>query len=326
MAPGLSVAATAMVAGTTYTIKSTGTTNFTSYGAAANTPNTIFTATGAGTGTGTVTPTKFVSYWFQYAATLTIGNGSSQGSVALGTNPSMSSALTIQSGFFNNNQFSISFNAGGSFNYNNSNIKNIVINNTYPVTSTSLSDSNSWNGSATNTTVDFSNIILYAPTITGNVTLNLPPAVYGTINLYENFYANNKEIYISGTNITINALNGSQFVGDPGAKVLSFDANAVINIKKFDACRLFTITTVFRSGQVTLNKIGGNIVYFTQTRLQNINATPANTWYANPTSTSGLGGNALYNATNFGQNTDLGNNSGIAFNTYPALGNFNEFF
>jgi len=48
------VPATSMVAGTTYTIATLGTTNFTSFGAAANTVGTTFVATAAGTGTGTV--------------------------------------------------------------------------------------------------------------------------------------------------------------------------------------------------------------------------------------------------------------------------------
>jgi hypothetical protein len=42
-----------MLAGTTYTIESLGTTNFTLYGASSNTIGTSFTATGPGTGTGT---------------------------------------------------------------------------------------------------------------------------------------------------------------------------------------------------------------------------------------------------------------------------------
>jgi len=341
MAPNISVAATAMVAGTTYTITSAGSTDFTLYGATSNKPNTFFTATGAGTGTGTVTPTRFLSYFSVLAsstATLNIGNGTSQGSIVLkdlsGAIYSVSRALNIQSGYFNNNNRSIIFNTNASFNYNNSNIKNIVINNTYGVTQTQLYDSNSWNGSVTNTTVDFSNIVLYTPVVLGNVTLSLPAGVYGTIYLYSQSFSENKEIYISGTNITINILRNNQFGSI--TQILSFDAGAVINIKQinsyttsplfFSFQKDFTVTTFSRSGQVTLNKIGNGIVYFYKMKLQNINATPANTWYANTTSTSGLTGNALYNATNFGQNTNLGNNSGISFNTYPPLGGFNEFF
>lgn len=46
-------AATAIVAGSTYKITATGTTNFTLIGAPSNAVNTVFTATGPGTGTGT---------------------------------------------------------------------------------------------------------------------------------------------------------------------------------------------------------------------------------------------------------------------------------
>ena len=51
------VLATALVAGTTYKILSVGTTDFTLVGAAANTPQTLFVATGAGIGTGIVCDT-----------------------------------------------------------------------------------------------------------------------------------------------------------------------------------------------------------------------------------------------------------------------------
>ena len=50
-----SVAATALVAGTSYIITTVGTTDFTLVGAASNTVGVAFTATGAGTGTGTTT-------------------------------------------------------------------------------------------------------------------------------------------------------------------------------------------------------------------------------------------------------------------------------
>lgn len=51
------IAATAMVAGTQYQIKVTGSTNFTLYGAASNVPGTIFTCTATGAGTGVVAST-----------------------------------------------------------------------------------------------------------------------------------------------------------------------------------------------------------------------------------------------------------------------------
>jgi type IV pilus assembly protein PilY1 len=49
------IAATAIVPGATYTIKTTGTTSFTSIGSSSNSSGTTFTATAVGTGTGTVT-------------------------------------------------------------------------------------------------------------------------------------------------------------------------------------------------------------------------------------------------------------------------------
>lgn len=52
----VAVAATALVAGGSYTITTIGTTDFTLVGASANTVGIVFTATGAGTGTGTATP------------------------------------------------------------------------------------------------------------------------------------------------------------------------------------------------------------------------------------------------------------------------------
>ena len=52
VALGNRVTATAFVPGNTYTIISTGTTNFTLIGATASTPGTVFTATGVGVGTG----------------------------------------------------------------------------------------------------------------------------------------------------------------------------------------------------------------------------------------------------------------------------------
>ena len=45
-------AATALVAGTSYTVKTPGDTTWTAAGAAANTNGTLFVATGPGTGTG----------------------------------------------------------------------------------------------------------------------------------------------------------------------------------------------------------------------------------------------------------------------------------
>lgn len=56
---GTTIAATTMATGSTYVIVSAGTTNFTLYGAASNTPGTVFTATSAGfvgIGSGTVAP------------------------------------------------------------------------------------------------------------------------------------------------------------------------------------------------------------------------------------------------------------------------------
>lgn len=49
------------IVGSTYTIASTGNTNFTAIGAANNTPGTVFIATGAGSGTGTANPTSYIA-------------------------------------------------------------------------------------------------------------------------------------------------------------------------------------------------------------------------------------------------------------------------
>jgi hypothetical protein len=62
--PDVTVNATAMVAGGTYTIKSVGTTSFTTYGSTANTVGTVFTANATGTGTGTVSSDVVVMVWY----------------------------------------------------------------------------------------------------------------------------------------------------------------------------------------------------------------------------------------------------------------------
>ena len=49
------------IVGRTYTIATTGSTNFTAIGAANNTPGTVFIATGAGSGTGTANPTSYIA-------------------------------------------------------------------------------------------------------------------------------------------------------------------------------------------------------------------------------------------------------------------------
>ena len=59
--PALVVTAGAFVVGTSYTIASVGTTNFTLIGASANTIGVIFTATGVGSGTGTATATELIA-------------------------------------------------------------------------------------------------------------------------------------------------------------------------------------------------------------------------------------------------------------------------
>lgn len=69
----VTVAATTMVAGKRYRIKSVGTTDFTLVGAASNTVGVSFTATGAATGTGTV---ALESFWqFDYASGAVYGPG-----------------------------------------------------------------------------------------------------------------------------------------------------------------------------------------------------------------------------------------------------------
>ena len=60
--PIVTITAGAFVVGSEYTIKTTGTTDFTLIGAADSNPGTIFTATGAGAGTGTARTTSAIDY------------------------------------------------------------------------------------------------------------------------------------------------------------------------------------------------------------------------------------------------------------------------
>jgi hypothetical protein len=65
------VTAGSFVVGNQYEIVSTGTTSFTSIGAAANTPGTLFVATGVGTGTGTAVQTGFCTQWDAFITSTT---------------------------------------------------------------------------------------------------------------------------------------------------------------------------------------------------------------------------------------------------------------
>jgi hypothetical protein len=80
----VTVNATAMVNGSSYTIRTVGSTNFTLYGASSNTVGTVFTATGVGTGTGTV----YQTVYYRFATTpsaLTVSAVDSQPFGALGS-------------------------------------------------------------------------------------------------------------------------------------------------------------------------------------------------------------------------------------------------
>jgi hypothetical protein len=67
-----------MVGGLQYTIVTTGTTNFTSYGSSSNSPGTTFTATGPAPGTGTVTLANHVEYGISISNTCSFINYDSQ--------------------------------------------------------------------------------------------------------------------------------------------------------------------------------------------------------------------------------------------------------
>lgn len=83
------IAATSMVSGTSYVIYSVGTTDFTSYGAAANTVGTIFTASATGTGTGQVLPVYTYNAYYQRPLAI------NSGFVRVNTN---SNGIPIQNG------------------------------------------------------------------------------------------------------------------------------------------------------------------------------------------------------------------------------------
>jgi hypothetical protein len=352
MACTLSVAATAMVAGTTYTITSAGTTNFTSYGAAANTPNTIFVATGAGTGTGTVTPTRLITYNGSNPIVyrITLGNGTSQGSVALSQNTifSTNSTFVQSSGFFNNNGFSLTF-INSSFGVINSNIKNIKITRSSGAYDINCSNSTNCNITGTNTTYDLSTAIIQFDASTGGNVSFAQNLVIGTFKL---IYSGTLRIalFINGTNYTFLKLDISQFYSDvvtpsvitPFMRFYYNDGtssfNPTVNIWQVVNNPVPVPAIMNRALEgtvdgctgipypVTFKKLGGGCDYFYSTRLYQVDGSPAKTWYANTTFPGALTGNALFNAQNFGSNTDNGSNTNINFTQYPALGGFNEFF
>ena len=334
MAPDLSVAATAMVAGTKYTIKTTGTTNFTSYGATENTPNTIFTATGAGTGNGTVTPTKL---FFGYntsgtSLVVNIGDLTSQGSVALANNISFSNALNIQSGFFNNQGYLLtSSSTNGVFDYSAPYTKNIKITRSIYNYDLSLIGTNTFRGltpNGGNRIVDFSKAIIVFGGGAGSFNFAIPSdTVFNEVRL-ESLTSSTTNFSFTGTNFTIYTLNLINHYGNAGTTHnLSFDAGATVNVGNI----LNTVNISVPSNNVisssvsgspfTLNKIGGGCGYFVGRTIKDCTGTPTNAWVAS-TSTSTAQNNGYY----FGTNVNGGGNSGIVFNQFPALGGFNVFF
>lgn len=326
MASNLSVAATAMAAGTQYTITSAGTTNFTLYGAQSNTPNTIFTATGAGTGTGTVTPTRTITSSLAVNTTVNIGTGTSQGSVALNVS-NFQGALNIQSGFFNNNGNLLRI--LNSFNYNNTNIKNIKIFSLKPYNSVfatfELSNNTFIGTSNANTTVDFSTATLY---ITGAQTLP-NGSVFGALS-YQAFVG---AFTVSGNNLTFYTWDVTGTAPGGSAKQICFDAGATINVGNvvsFDdrdpPSTNVTIKSTVDGTSFTLNKLGGGCGYFTGKKFQDVTGLPETAWYANTAVNSGLGTTADTNAAYFGENVNVSGNTNINFTQYPALGGFNQFF
>jgi len=348
-----SVAATAMVVGTTYTITSTGTTDFTSYGAAANTPNTIFIASGAGTGTGTVTPTKFI---YQNGANIVykvrVGDGTSQGSVALGkfTAFGTNGSLEVLSGFFNNNAFPIyltgaypgsNFYVAGSPYVNNIKIQRNTSYNYDLFSEINYSNSPFGLNGGVGTTLDLLEArIYYDMRQGGNIQFKENTVIASFTPVF--LVGASAYLFINSLNITFLKLDLTSFKSTIYNAFLTFyynDSlgyqNPTVNIGQLidtpNTSRVRYITGVQDDCtsiiyNVIIKKLGGGTDYFTGTRFRYVTGSPTGTWYANTTLPGSLTGNALFNAQNFGSNEDFGGNSGIAFNRYPALGDFNEFF
>jgi len=292
MLSSVSVAATAMVVGTTYTITGVGTTDFTLYGAAENIPNTVFVATGSGTGTGTVTPTRFITSASNNFSQIIIGNGSIRGCVALSSVQGFDGGLQIVSGFFNNRGYGIIMNSG-SFDYNNSFSRNIKITHN-PATAVSgvytiSSGSGSFVGSNFNSTVDFSTAILnFVPGINKSYVFSYGMVV-GSVRIANNGFLN-PTVNLGGDNITFKTLDISQTVSGGYRTTVTFDSGANVyvgNLKIYSVPTSINISKLIKSSSsgtpFTLNKIGGGCDYFPNTTIQDCTGAPANTWYANTT-------------------------------------------
>lgn len=88
---GLTVTAGAFIIGVSYTIQSSGTTVFTSIGAADNNPGTVFTATGVGAGTGTASSNTGYNIGIGYSS-LSL-NKSGQENIAIGDRSQYSNSM-----------------------------------------------------------------------------------------------------------------------------------------------------------------------------------------------------------------------------------------
>jgi hypothetical protein len=344
MYSNLSVAATSMLAGSTYTIKTAGTTNFMLYGATSNTPGTSFVATSTGTGTGTVTPTRFM-YFANYtnlSFTFNIGTGSSQGSVALGTGlgvaPSFGNSygstapLNMLSGYFYSNKVTMDFSYSASyFDFSPNYVKNIKIDSpiTFGYTNQLRGNDNS------GTTFDFSlaDVTLYNSGDVTAMTLALP--VYTKFKSLVIYIGggSNFQLTINCQNLTVDTLDISQFTpfGGSNTNTLIFPYGSFIYVRNLKS-RLSSngsrviIQSTANGAPFYLTKTGGGIAYFNGVAIKDCYVNPANTWYANTTSSTGKTENELINTQYFGNNRNNGNNSQIIFDRYPPVGGFNEFF
>jgi len=108
---GLSVTAGSFIVGMSYTIRTTGDTDFTLIGAADSNPGTVFTATGVGIGTGTATSNSNYNTALGYYAGRSYGSSNNNLS---STNSLYLGALTRASALGNTNEIVIGYNALGN--------------------------------------------------------------------------------------------------------------------------------------------------------------------------------------------------------------------
>jgi hypothetical protein len=142
----------------------------------------------------------------------------------------------------------------------------------------------------------------------------------------------NFQLTINCQNLTVDTLDISQFNPPTGiTNTLIFPYSAFIYVRNLKSRPLsydsrVIIQTTANGAPFYLVKTGGGIAYLNGVAIKDCTASPANTWYANTTSSTGKTGNELLNAQLYGNNANNGNNSQIIFNRYPPVGGFNQFF